>query len=131
MIQKMSVAILIERDDKILLIKRGVPPEKGSWALPGGHVDEGESPRDAAIREAKEEIGETEIEPEPFDINPVEENRVGKRLKCHYFRGTLKEEPHAKDDAAAVGWFTLEQIKTMDIAYYTRFIINRTFEDQL
>jgi len=41
----------------VLLIKRTKEPWRGLWGFPGGHVDVGESPRQAIIREIKEETG--------------------------------------------------------------------------
>ncbi|WP_432095687.1 NUDIX domain-containing protein [Streptomyces sp. bgisy100] len=41
----------------VLLIERDWPPYEGAWALPGGHVDEGETPLQAAVRELAEETG--------------------------------------------------------------------------
>src|SRR5687768_8044699 len=44
-------------DGHVLLIERGWDPHKGQWAHPGGHVDPGETSRDAAARELAEEAG--------------------------------------------------------------------------
>ena len=44
-------------NDKVVLLKRGISPQKGKWVLPGGYVDRGEEVEAAAIRETKEECG--------------------------------------------------------------------------
>ncbi len=51
------VGVLSRDDGKILLIRRGIDPGKGKWALPGGFMEEDESPGEAVLREIEEEIG--------------------------------------------------------------------------
>jgi len=51
--------IIVNKDGKILIIKRAVRKEKaypGLWDLPGGGVEEGETLQEAAAREAMEEV---------------------------------------------------------------------------
>lgn len=63
---KSAVHIILINDDKILLQKRkGSKLWPGYYALPAGHIDEGETQYDALIREAKEEL---DIEINPDDI---------------------------------------------------------------
>jgi len=52
-----SVAVVIRKGDKILLVKRGVEPGKGRWALPSGFIEIEETPQKACLRELKEETG--------------------------------------------------------------------------
>ncbi len=51
----LATDIIIEKENKIVLITRGHEPFKGKLALPGGRVNENESIEEAAVREAKEE----------------------------------------------------------------------------
>lgn len=52
------VSCLVSGPDRgILLIKRGIEPSKGEWALPGGFLELEESPEEAGRRELKEETG--------------------------------------------------------------------------
>ena len=50
-----SAGAIIERDGKILLLERAIPPP--GWACPAGHVDEGETFEEAMRREVLEETG--------------------------------------------------------------------------
>lgn len=50
-----AVAFVRNENNEILLIKRGVAPGKGKWALPSGFIEQNELPEHAVIRELKEE----------------------------------------------------------------------------
>ncbi len=54
---KVAVIALATWQDRVLLIRRGVEPMKGMWALPGGYMDAGEEPTAALARELDEEVG--------------------------------------------------------------------------
>lgn len=54
---RFTADVVCVRGGAVLLIERGWPPHKGRLALPGGHVDPGETSRTAAARELLEETG--------------------------------------------------------------------------
>ena len=59
------VAIVVVSNHKFLLLQRATDPGKNMWELPGGFLDDGEDPYNAALREIKEE---TEFELEPRSV---------------------------------------------------------------
>jgi len=110
-----TVAIVVEKDSKFLLIKKAKGlADEGEWAFPGGHVDKGETITDAAKREGDEEIGEVEItEENPFFTFPhyVVKAREGPhRHNLYVFRAKLVDTVKPGTDAEDSGWFTKEEI---------------------
>jgi len=81
-IKKIAAAVVRRPDGKILLLKRApthtTNPDK--WCFVTGYVEAGESPRDAAIRELREEL---QIGGVPVHSGPVVEVRVSERLTLH------------------------------------------------
>lgn len=53
----LGVAARVVKNGKILLVQEAMGSHQGKWGLPKGHVDPGESPETAALRELKEEAG--------------------------------------------------------------------------
>lgn len=92
----------------MLLIQRAWDPHRHAWALPGGHVDRGETARQAAVRELAEETG---IHIDPDDLHEIgvydEPDRDPRgRYVTVAFTATVTEpvEPTAGDDAAQARW---------------------------
>lgn len=123
--------VVVEKDGRILLIKRKIEPEKGKWAPPGGHEEPGESHWEAAQREAGEEAGGIEVEREPafvFVHNvPPGDYRLPKphRHRCHVFRGRVVGRIKAGSDAQGFGWFSREELKGMELTGYAKTTLRR------
>ncbi len=54
---KLAATVVVERDDRVLMVRRAIQPGIGLWSLPGGYVDRGEVVEVAAAREVLEETG--------------------------------------------------------------------------
>ena len=54
-----TATVIIVRDGSFLAVQRTIEPKLGLWELPGGFCDGWEHPADAAVREAREELGVT------------------------------------------------------------------------
>jgi 8-oxo-dGTP diphosphatase len=82
----------VVRDDagRLLLIRRANAPSEGLWSVPGGRVEIGESPAEAAVREVREETGlEVEVgglmatvEIGDYLVHDFEARVVGGRLRA-------------------------------------------------
>ena len=75
-----SASMAVFKHRKVLLVKRGRPPFAGLWSLPGGKVEDGETPRQTACRELKEETG---IEAEVEGIIDTVRVAAGRRRRQH------------------------------------------------
>ncbi|MGA2360202.1 MAG: NUDIX hydrolase [Terriglobales bacterium] len=109
-------------DHRVLLIRRGQPPLLGEWSLPGGVLECGETLREAAVREAREETG---LLVEAGELLGVYERVIRGdegRVRYHYVLIDFLCRPVGGDlkagsDAADVRWFTRDELPALKLAY--------------
>ena len=101
---------------RFCLIQRGNPPFQGSWALPGGLVEEDEDLDVCARRELEEETKVTDVSLEQLHAfgaphrDPRGQARHGRLL--HLVRPD-RLKPKAASDAANVRWFAVDELPTL------------------
>lgn len=104
---KVGVGVVVVEQGRLLLVRRGVPPGKGLWALPAGYVDAGEDPRQAAAREAHEETGLQVEVGRVVDVYPsaVTGGHRGASFFLAFEARVVGGELAAADDALDAGFF--------------------------
>lgn len=82
-------AVIIE-DHKVLLVQQRKASAYGLWGLPGGHIEPGETPKEAVLREIQEELGLPLQQCTPLGVfrEQVEEGT----LELHTFTGAISGE---------------------------------------
>ena len=109
-------------ETRVLLIRRGSPPNVGAWSLPGGRVDWRETLRSAAAREAREETGLV------VDVGDIVEVVEIVTDEFHYvvidyaaivLEGTLRPG----DDAADARWVPLDELEAIGTSEAVRRVI--------
>jgi ADP-ribose pyrophosphatase YjhB (NUDIX family) len=120
-----ACTIVIDDEDRVLLVKRSVEPGIGKWCLPGGFIELDEAPPAAALRELREETGlDGKIElllgvtsnPNPF---------YGAVIIICYLVKNFSGIPSAGDDAVDVAFFDSDNLP--EIAFRAHQIFIRNF----
>lgn len=108
-----GVAVILTRDDKVLLMKRKGPHGPGTWTTPGGHMEFGETPEQCATREVKEEVG-VEITAIRFRAVTNDLFQAERRHSVSiWMEGKIRAgEPTviATEEASEIGWFAWEAL---------------------
>ena len=125
-------AIIVQNDDKpdiILLTKRNVRPFQGHWCLPGGHIDDYETAKEAVVREVMEETALHFTTPTFlafFDEIFPEYNFHAVALAFYGTgRGNAELMP---DEVTEIAWFTLDEALAMPLAFNHLHILQRYAE---
>lgn len=112
---KVGVGVMVVEDDRLLLVRRAMEPEKGRWSLPAGYLDYGESPVETAVREAREETGlQVRIKGlvDAFHNPPG----AGATVFLLYRAERVSGEPTAGDDADAARFFARDELPPLAFA---------------
>ena len=114
-----SAACVVVRDERMLLVRHG---ELDTWSFPGGALDPGERPVDAAAREVWEETGWLVRPAELLGVVGGPGCRVtyanGDRLAfvTVLYRGAVTggEERPCADEVRGIGWFTMDELLDLE-----------------
>jgi 8-oxo-dGTP diphosphatase len=127
-----GVGAVVIDDGRVLLVKRGHPPLLGEWSIPGGVLELGETLREAAVREAREE---TCLTVEPVELLGVYDRVIrddpGRTLYHYVLIDFLCRrtdgEAQAADDADEVRWFTAAEAARLGLAEDTAEVVRLGF----
>lgn len=125
---------IVNSRGQVMLIQRA---DNGFWALPGGFVDEGESPMQCAARECLEETGLTVRITRLLGVFSSccykHENYPHRnQAYCHVlFMGQITAgEPRSTDEARQVAWFDPDKLPPMSDGHLPRVIVGfRAIQD--
>lgn len=117
---KVAAGILVEDDGKVVLVRRGVQPSAGAWALPSGFAEYEETIEETAIREAYEETGLRVEVDGLLGVYSYDNEIIGRGVlvlfRGHGAGGVLR----AGDDAAEVARFGPDELPPMgEVAFNT------------
>lgn len=110
----LAASSAVFRDGRVLLVKRARAPMLGRWSLPGGVVEIGETLREAAQRELREETGvEADIIAFLDHVEPIA--REGERVRGHFviaaFVGRWRQgDPSPSDEVSEARWFAPDEV---------------------
>ena len=116
---KLAAGVLVQRDGKLLLVRRNHTPALGSWAFPSGFVDAGEVVEEAAVREVFEETG---IEVRLDGLIGVY-SEAGNAVVFIAYAGTATAgQAIAGPEAFEVGWFAPDQLPELGFTHDLRIV---------
>ncbi|MEI7671075.1 MAG: NUDIX hydrolase [Deltaproteobacteria bacterium] len=121
---RVGVGAVVQREGRILLVRRGAAPAQGLWAIPGGGLKLGETLQEGAEREILEETGITIRAGEPvYTCDSFEKDADG-RFRFHYVIVDLAAdyvsgEARGGDDALEARWVSPAEIRELPVTKST------------
>ena len=116
---KPVTSVILEREGKILLLKRGKEPLKGLWVLPGGYIDYEEKPEQAILRETKEETNLDIKITKLINVYQIDNDPNGINLDIIYAGKIVSGAIKTNEESAEYNFFALDELPEL-IAYKHR-----------
>lgn len=129
---QVAVGAIVFEKERVLLVRRGQPPAKGLWAIPGGKIELGETLQEAAEREIREETGINIRAGAPvFTFDLVDRDDIG-RIRFHYvivdlIADYIDGELQSGDDALEARWVSPGEMNKMNISTVTLKVLKQFF----
>lgn len=113
---------------KVLLCKRAIPPRKGFWNLPAGYLEIGETVKEGALRELKEEANATM---EVIRLHCVYDLPHTAQVYLHFLGEMKTPEFSPGPESLEVRLFEEEEIPWEELAFSsTVFALQKYFKDR-
>ena len=119
-----TCVVVVDSQERLLLVKRNVPPKVGMWCLPGGFLELHESPEEGAIRELQEEAGVRGKIKSLLGVTTNPNADYGTVLLMGYLVRNWDGSPEAGDDADEARFFPLEGLPEIAFSSHVHFIRN-------
>ncbi len=117
-------SVVLKKDNKLLLVKERMENNEECWIFPGGGVEFGETIKDAAVRELKEELG--------LDVRIKEflffKEAIFPRYDYHtviffFMAEPLNEEIKSIEEILDAGYFTVEEVKKLNLVSSAKWVM--------
>jgi ADP-ribose pyrophosphatase YjhB (NUDIX family) len=109
-------AVVVDRAGRVLLVRRARPPSIGSWTLPGGKLEEGESLEEAVLRELREETGLRANVVCALGVVPIAREGFAYAIHEYLLTPIGDTTPRAADDAAAACWASRTELSARGVS---------------
>ncbi|MGW5669262.1 NUDIX hydrolase [Micromonospora sp. NPDC003776] len=126
---EIALVLLVDASGALLLQHRdgNTPVSPNQWSLPGGHLEAGETPEQAARRELREETGLTVDELHPLWTGPRPyEQGFPHTVTVHVFRGTTtaRQEDVVLGEGRAMVFVPRDEVLDRDLAITTAHVLS-------
>lgn len=117
-----ACTVVVDDRGRLLLVKRRVAPKQGMWCLPGGFIECGETPEQAAVRELKEETGLDGSVHSLIGVTTTPGTLYTSILVIAYLVTRFSGQAAAGDDAAEVAFYPREDFPEIAFESHQSFI---------